>query len=66
VASSYGLATLCKEHVVDRYRAGVTIAGTLSRTGDEPGAEACAIHGAIEEAVLDLLEDVPEPALEAA
>ena len=52
--------------VVDRYRVGVTIAGTLSRIGDDPGAEACAFHGPIEEAVLDLLEDAPEPALEAA
>jgi DNA topoisomerase IB len=52
--------------VVDRYRAGVTIARSLSRIGDDPETEVCAIHGVIEEAVLDLLEDAPEPALEAA
>jgi hypothetical protein len=52
--------------VVDRYQAGVTIAGTLGRLGDECAAEACAIHGAIEEAVLELLDDAPEAAVEAA
>ncbi len=52
--------------VVDRYQAGVTIAGTLSRIGDESADEACAIHGAIEEAVLELLDDAPEAAVEAA
>jgi hypothetical protein len=39
----------------------VTIADTLSGVGDDAAA-ACAIHGAIEEAVLSLLEDAPEPA----
>jgi DNA topoisomerase-1 len=52
--------------VVDRYRAGVTVAEAL--TGGEDGGltDGCAIHGALEAAVLDLLEDAPEPALEAA
>ena len=52
--------------VVDRYRAGVTVADVL--TGGEGGGltDGCAIHGALEAAVLDLLEDAPEPALEAA
>jgi DNA topoisomerase IB len=44
--------------VVDRYRAGVTIADTLiaAEASDDP---TCAIHGTIETAVLDLLEDAP-------
>jgi DNA topoisomerase IB len=52
--------------VVDRYQAGVTIAEVLSRFGGDFCETASAIHGAIEEAVLDLLDDAPEPALEAA
>ena len=45
--------------VVDRYKAGVTIAETLSSIGEEGDTVASAIHGAIEEAVLELLEDTP-------
>ena len=52
--------------VVDRYRAGVTIALTLSQFDDDGDEAGPAIHGAIEEAVLDLLEDAPEAAVEAA
>ncbi len=52
--------------VVDRYRAGVTIADTLSQLGDEAAAEVCAIHGAIEEAVIEILDDAPEAVVEAA
>jgi DNA topoisomerase I len=52
--------------VVDRYRAGVTIAETLSRIGEDADTAASAIHGAIEEAVLELLEDAPDAVAEAA
>ncbi|HEV3365557.1 MAG TPA: DNA topoisomerase IB [Acidimicrobiia bacterium] len=52
--------------VVDRYRAGVTISDALSRIGEEPGPAASAIHGAIEKAVLELLEDAPDAVAEAA
>ena len=43
--------------VVDRYRAGVTIADALIQADDDP--DGIAIHGAIEAAVLDLLDDAP-------
>jgi len=52
--------------VVDRYQAGVTIAEALSRIDDAAGTAASAIHGPIEEAVLALLDDAPEPVVEAA
>jgi DNA topoisomerase IB len=52
--------------VVDRYRAGVTIAEALSRAENDTDAARCAIHGAIEDAVLELLDDAPEPAATAA
>jgi len=55
--------------VVDRYRAGVTIAAELSRacmTDGDAEADGCAIHGAVETAVLELLADAPDPAAEAA
>jgi DNA topoisomerase I len=52
--------------VVDRYRVGVTIAETLSRIGEDADTVASAIHGAIEEAVLELLEDAPDAVAEAA
>jgi DNA topoisomerase IB len=48
--------------VVDRYQAGVTIAAALSQATDDSDAARCAIHGTIEAAVLDLLDDAPEPA----
>jgi hypothetical protein len=50
--------------VVDRYRAGITIADALGLAADD--GTGCAIHGVIEEAVLDLLDDAPERAAEAA
>ena len=52
--------------VVDRYQAGVTIAATLAHFEDEEETGACAIHGAIEGAVLDLLGAAPKAAVEAA
>ena len=53
-------ASYVDPRVVDRYRAGVTIAETLGGACDDGGAEQCAIHGAIEQAVLGLLEDASE------
>jgi DNA topoisomerase IB len=50
--------------VVDRYRAGITIADALGLAADDSAG--CAIHGAVEEAVLDLLDDAPEAAADAA
>lgn len=52
--------------VVDRYRAGVTIAASLSELDEDGDSVGPAIHGAIERAVLDLLDDAPEAAAEAA
>jgi DNA topoisomerase IB len=52
--------------VVDRYRAGVTIAATLSQFEDAAASAVSAIHGAIEGAVLDLLDEAPDAAVEAA
>ena len=52
--------------VVDRYGAGVTIADALSGAETDSDAARCAIHGAIEAAVLELLDDAPEPAATAA
>jgi DNA topoisomerase IB len=51
--------------VVDRYRAGVTIAAALDGSCDDGdiGADGCGIHGAIETAVLELLEDAPDAAV---
>jgi len=48
--------------IVDRYQAGVTIADALLRIDDGPATDTLVIHGAIEEAVLALLEDAAEPA----
>ena len=52
--------------VVDRYRAGVTIAKALGRFDDTGETMGPAIHGAVEDAVLDLLEEAPDAAVEAA
>jgi DNA topoisomerase IB len=59
-------ASYVDPRVVDRYRARVTIAGALQGAEDDSDAARCAIHGAIEEAVLELLDDAPEPAAVAA
>jgi DNA topoisomerase I len=47
----------------DRYRDGITIGGALDQLGDVDLGEP-ATRGAIEEAVLDLLEESESPALE--
>jgi DNA topoisomerase I len=60
-------ASYVDPRVVDRYRAGITIADALLCV-DDGGSEAgqLAIHGAIEQAVLELLEDAPMPTTVAA
>ena len=52
--------------VVDRYQAGVTIADALAQAEEDSEAGQLAIHGAIEQAVLELLEDAPPAVAEAA
>lgn len=48
--------------VVDRYLAGVTVAGALSRLGEGARFGQLSTQGAIEDAVLDLLDDAPPAA----
>ena len=52
-------ASYVDPRVVDRYQAGVTIAGALLQADDNAETDQLAIHGAIEQAVLELLEDAP-------
>jgi DNA topoisomerase IB len=56
-------ASYIDPRVFDRYRDGVTIGGVLDQLGDVTLGQP-AIHGAVEKAVLDLLEEEPSPALE--
>ena len=56
-------ASYIDPRVFDRYNAGVTIGGALEELGDVEFGEP-ATQGAVEEAVLDLLEEQPSPALE--
>jgi DNA topoisomerase-1 len=56
-------ASYIDPRVFDRYRDGVTIGGALDRLGDVEFGEP-ATQGAVEEAVLDLLEECESPALE--
>jgi DNA topoisomerase I len=56
-------ASYIDPRVFDRYRDGVTIGGALERLGDVDLGEP-ATQGAVEEAVLDLLEESESPALE--
>ena len=56
-------ASYIDPRVFDRYRDGVTIGGALDRLGDVDLGEP-ATQGAVEEAVLDLLEESESPALE--
>ena len=56
-------ASYIDPRVFDRYRDGVTIGGALDRLGDVDFGEP-ATQGAVEDAVLDLLEEAPSPALE--
>jgi DNA topoisomerase IB len=57
-------ASYIDPRVFDRYAAGVTIGGALAELGDEAELGEPAFQGAIEAAVLDLLEDETSPALE--
>ena len=59
-------ASYVDPRVVDRYRAGVTIADALTKVDDDSEDGQLSIHGAIEHAVLELLEDAPPPAAVAA
>ena len=52
--------------VVDRFQAGVTIAPALSKLGEGATFGQLAIQGAIETAVLDLLDDAPASTVRAA
>jgi DNA topoisomerase IB len=52
--------------VVDRFQAGVTIAPALSKLGEGATFGQLAIQGAIETAVLDLLDDAPATTVAAA
>jgi DNA topoisomerase-1 len=57
-------ASYIDPRVFDRYLSGVTIGGVLEELGDVDELGEPAIQGAIEEAVLDLLEDERSPVLE--
>src|SRR5687767_3463383 len=52
-------ASYIDPRVVDRYRAGVTVADALHRLGQDVEFGRLSTQGAIEEAVLDLLDDAP-------
>ena len=59
--------TVCRSsyvdpRVIDRYLAGVTITGVLSKLGEGAAFGQLSTQGAIEEAVLDLLDDAPPAA----
>jgi DNA topoisomerase IB len=57
-------ASYIDPRVFDRYRSGLTIAGALEQLGEVDQLGEPAHQGAIEEAVLDLIEDKHGPALE--
>jgi DNA topoisomerase IB len=60
-------ASYVDPRVVDRYRSGITIGDALSQAESaSDAATRCAIHGEVEQAVLELLDDAPEPAAVAA
>jgi DNA topoisomerase IB len=50
--------------VIDRYEAGVTISGVLETLGDVEAFGEPSLQGAVEEAVLDLLEETRSPMIE--
>ena len=52
-------ASYIDPRVIDRYQAGVTIADALHKLGDDAAFGQLATQGAIEDAVLDLLEEAP-------
>ena len=55
-------ASYIDPRVFDRFQSGWTIGGVLPEIGDEP--DLASIHGVVEEAVLDLLEEEKSPVLE--
>ena len=57
-------ASYIDPRVFDRYAAGVTIGGVLTEIGDVEEVGEPAFQGAVEDAVLDLLEDERSPAIE--
>jgi DNA topoisomerase IB len=57
-------ASYIDPRVFDRYASGVTIGGALEELGADAELGEPAFQGAIEAAVLDLLEDETSPALE--
>ena len=57
-------ASYVDPRVFDRYRDGVTIGNALDRLGEDADLGQPSHQGPIEEAVLDLLEEEPSPALE--
>jgi DNA topoisomerase IB len=57
-------ASYIDPRVFDRFRDGVTIGGALEQLGDDVVFGQPSTQGPIEEAVLDLLEEEPSPALE--
>jgi DNA topoisomerase-1 len=59
-------ASYIDPRIVDRYRAGATVADALHRLGKDVEFGRLSTQGAIEEAVLDLLEDAPPAAVTAA
>ncbi|MDQ3891109.1 MAG: DNA topoisomerase IB [Actinomycetota bacterium] len=57
-------ASYIDPRVFDRYLSGITIGGALADLGEPAELGGPAFQGAVEEAVLDLLEDERSPALE--
>jgi DNA topoisomerase-1 len=55
-------ASYIDPRIFDRFESGLTIGGVLPEIGDEP--DLASIHGAVEEAVLDLIERDMTPAIE--
>jgi DNA topoisomerase IB len=52
-------ASYVDPRIIDRYRAGVTIGDALHKLGDEARFGQLSTQGAVEEAVLDLLDEAP-------
>jgi DNA topoisomerase I len=57
-------ASYIDPRVFDRYRDGITIGGVLDRLGEDVDLGQPSFQGAVEEAVLDLLEEEWTPAIE--
>jgi DNA topoisomerase IB len=57
-------ASYIDPRVFDRYRDGITIGGALEDLGEDVDPGQPSFHGAVEEAVLDLLDDERTPAIE--